>query len=87
MIARNQIMMRVENIADIYNSDGQVQVKTVNLQAVITGLWELANNCDIETLDYTVTETSLTGNQSYQTMTASKIKWLTFDDATTTISN
>lgn len=73
--------MRVENIADIYNSNGEVQVQTVNLTEVINGLWSIANDnaCDFS---FDAIETNLTGNQSYQTMSDNKINWLTVDDDT-----
>lgn len=72
-------MMRVENIADIYNSNGEVQIQTVDLTKVINGLWSLANEdaCDFS---FNAIETNLTGNQAYQTMSEKKIKWLTVDD-------
>lgn len=71
--------MRVENIADIYNSNGEVQIQTVDLTKVINGLWSLANEdaCDFS---FNAIETNLTGNQAYQTMSEKKIKWLTVDD-------
>ena len=85
MIARNEIMLRVENIADIYNSNGGVQVQTVNLETVIRGLWDLSNvDCSYS---WTVIETTLTGNQSYQTMAENKIKWLTVDDVANSVTN
>lgn len=72
-------MMRVENIADIYNSNGEVEIQTVDLTKVINDLWSLANEdaCDFS---FNAIETSLTGNQAYQTMSEKKIKWLTVDD-------
>jgi hypothetical protein len=85
MIARNEIMLRVENIADIYNSNGEVQVQTVNLETVIRGLWDLTNvDCSYS---WTVEETTLTGNQSYQAMTENKIKWFTVDDLANSVPN
>ena len=73
-------MMRLENIADIYNSNSQVKIQTVDLAKVINGLWSLANNSACE-FSFTADETNLTGNQSYRTMEENKIKWLTVDDA------
>jgi hypothetical protein len=32
MLARNSIMLRIENIADLFDTNGEVQVQTVNVE-------------------------------------------------------
>ena len=72
-------MMRVENIADIYNSNGEIRIKTVDLRRVINGIWLLVNSSGCE-FSFTADETNLTGNQKYSTMVENKIKWMTVDE-------
>ena len=78
-MGRNSILMRVENIGDIFNSQGQVVFQQVDLKGLADGLFVIANS-DNMSFAATITELSLTGNQPYQTMVDNKIKWTTVDD-------
>ena len=76
-MARLSVLMRVENIADIFNSE--LESQTVNLKQFAKDLFVMMNGDDIE-VALEMTELSLSGNQPYDTMTANKIHWLTVDD-------
>jgi len=67
-MGRNSILMRVENIGDIFNSQGEVLFQHVNIKELANGLFVLVNGCDVA-FTAEITELSLTGNQSYETMT------------------
>jgi len=56
--------MRIENIADIYNSGGEIRFQKVNLIKVIIGIWSLVNGQGCE-YSFTADEMSLTGNQKF----------------------
>jgi len=64
IVAKNQIIMRIENIADIYNSGGEIRFQKVNLIKVIIGIWSLVNGQGCE-YSFTADEMSLTGNQKF----------------------
>ncbi len=67
MMGRNSILVRVENIADIFNSNGKVIFQQVNIKELANQLFVYVNDCYT---DFTVEieELSLTGNQPYSTM-------------------
>jgi hypothetical protein len=79
-LGRNNIMMRVENIGDIFNTNGQVTYQTVDIDYLATSLFDLVNGYPISSEFVTIEETSLTGNQPYELMVKNKIKWVTADD-------
>ena len=66
-LARNTIMMRVENIADIFNS-GHITYQLVDIDFLASNIFELANGYPINHDLITIEETSLTGNQPYNLM-------------------
>lgn len=81
MMGRNSILVRVENIADIFNSNGEVIFQQVNIRELANQLFVYVNDCYIDfTVD--IEELSLTGNQPYSTMSENKKRWLTADDET-----
>lgn len=85
IVDRRTIMIRLENIGDIFNSQGMVLTPTVNLVTVIEGLWDTANRSSGEQqYGYEAVEVSLTGNEQYSTMAAKKIAWATVDDTVET---
>ena len=76
----NNIMMRIENIADVFDSDGNVIYQEVNVEKLASQLYEIANNGSNHLASIEIEETSITGNQSYQEMEANRFKWKTTDD-------
>jgi len=79
-LGRNSIMMRVENIGDIFNTQGVLNYQHVKIYDLAVGLFELMNESTIDKSFVEVTETSLTGNQSFNEMQSMKIRWQTEDD-------
>ena len=79
-MGRNKILMRVENIADTFDSQGTLVYQQVNLKTLVDGLFTLVNG---DQLPFTsvVTELSLTGNQSYEEMAGKRLHWKTVDDS------
>jgi len=61
-LGRNSIMMRVENIGDIFNTQGVLNYQQVKIYDLAVGLFELVNESTIDKSLVEVTETSLTGN-------------------------
>lgn len=80
---RNSILLRLENLADIFDSNGQLVYKSVNLQTLAEKLYEFANNNEVTNADFTVAiqELSLTANQPVADVAANKIQWKTVDDS------
>jgi hypothetical protein len=76
----NSILMRIENIADAFDSNGEVISQTVNVQGLARQLYEVANGSSFESLRIDIRETSLTSNQSYEEMSQRKLRWKTVDD-------
>jgi hypothetical protein len=74
-LGRNSIMMRIENIGDIFNTQGVLTYQTVKIYDLAIGLFELVNDSTIDMALVEVQETSLTGNQSYEEMLSKKIRW------------
>jgi len=74
-LGRNSIMMRVENIGDIFNTQSVLNYQTVKIYDLAIGLFELVNHSTIDMALVEVQETSLTGNQSYEEMQSKKIRW------------
>lgn len=77
-LSRNSILMRVENIGDMFDSDYELIWETVDIAGVADQLFTSVNGA----LPYQaqIKELSLTGNQSYEEMSAKRIKWKTWDD-------
>lgn len=77
--ARNLVNVRLENLADLYDSNHQTY--KINLSGIAKALWKSANALnpvDFEALE--INELSLTGNMLLEEMKARKIKWQTVDD-------
>jgi hypothetical protein len=55
-------MMRVENIGDIFNTNGKVTYQNVDINYLAASLFELVNGYSIGANQITIEETSLTGN-------------------------
>lgn len=81
----NQVLMRIENIADTFDSNGQVIFQTVNVAQIAKDLFHIANNGQFYNFKAKITETSLTANQSYEDMRNGRLKWKTVDDVTNSI--
>ena len=80
-MAKGNFMLRLQNIADHFDADAEA--KSVNKSQVIEALWKAGNikNKDVEMGSYSVTETSVTGNQPLTDMNARRLSWKTVDDA------
>lgn len=80
--AKNNLFVRLENIADLYDSDAVN--KTLNLTNIMLHTWQSANmlnNVTAPTADQIkITEMSMTGNMELQEMLSRKVKWITKDD-------
>lgn len=61
-LGRNSLMMRVENIGDIFNTKGKVTYQNVDIEYLAGALFELVNGYQISASQITIEETSLTGN-------------------------
>lgn len=81
-LGRNSLLMRVENIGDVYDSNGEVIYQEVLLHSLAEGLYKLVNG-DSALFRAKISEMSLTGNQLYESMASTKIQWATVDDAET----
>ena len=79
----NSVLMRIENIADTFDSDGQLEYETVDVQGLADDLFALANNDSALTFTTSITETSLSANQSYSNMKSSRLVWNTVDGPST----
>jgi hypothetical protein len=78
-MGRLSVMMRVENIGDIFNTNGQVTSAQVNLEQLAKDLFVMMNGENVEFVAG-ITELTLSGNQSYKTMAANKLKWTAVED-------
>jgi len=78
-LARNKIMIRLENIADIYDNATETSVQLKNLTLA---LYAYANSNKHQWYpEVWITEMSLTGNMPIEELRKRKIQWLTRDDA------
>jgi len=79
-LARNKIMIRLENIGDIYDNAAEA---TVQLKDIALTLCYYANSMNTFYMwpEVTITEMSLTGNMPLEELKKRKIQWLTRDDA------
>lgn len=77
---KNHIVVRLQNLADIYDSNSRTQV--INIHAIADALWKSGNmgNPNSGYDDLQIDELSLTGNMKLQEMWSRKIKWTTVDD-------
>jgi len=80
--AKNLVHVRLENLADLYDSNSQAY--TVSLSSVANALWAAANKLKPVPLgSVQITELSLSGNMLLEEMQARRIHWKTVDDAKT----
>lgn len=61
-VERNEIMMRIENIADLHDIQHQSKTSYVNVVLLASKLYEIANGYQISPKLVDLVETSLTGN-------------------------
>ena len=73
--------MRIENIADVFDSDGKVIYQTVDVRRIAQELYAAANGVDAYSVRVQLIETSLTANQTYKQMQQNRLRWRTVDDA------
>lgn len=72
--------MRIENIADVFDSAGEVIYQKVNVEQLAIELFNIANSGSPFEVRVLIEETSLTANQSYAEMKENRLKWKTVDD-------
>jgi hypothetical protein len=79
---RNSILVRIENLADFFDTQSGSTSVAVNVQTIGEQLFIFANKNQATTADFSLTieELSLTANQPIATMQANKIQWKTVDD-------
>jgi len=58
--SKNEILLRIENNGDNFNTDGQLKYVTIDVESLVKGLYTLANPWT--TMSHTIEEMSLTGN-------------------------
>ena len=81
---QNEIILRIENIADIFDEDNhQLYWQAVLIKQLADGLFEIMNG-DSVAFTSEITEMSITANMPYSDMAATKIQWHTVDDGTVT---
>jgi len=73
----NQILMRIENLADLF--DGELQYQQVNVHQLAKEIFMIANNNEFN-VKMMISETTLTANQLYSDMAHNRLKWKTVDD-------
>jgi len=80
---RNSVLLRIENLADYFDTRSGSTSSAVNVQTLAEQLFIFANKNQVTTADFSLTieELSLTANQPIATMQANKIQWKTVDDA------
>ena len=61
-LGRNCLMMRVENIGYIFNTNGKVTYQNVDIDYLAANLFDLVNGYPISANQIDIEETSLTGN-------------------------
>jgi len=72
-MGRDSILLRISNIRDTFDSNGEVLFSQVKLRELAEGLYLIANNEKPKHME--ITETSLSGNQKYSTMENKKPSW------------
>lgn len=76
---KNSFDIRLENLADNYDSQEKNAMRSVSLPDIVNAMWMEANGWT-KYGSYTATELSLTGNMKYAEMSKRKIFWKTRDD-------
>jgi len=76
----NELLMRIENIGDTFDSDGQLIDQSVNVIKLASDIMKVANDGEDVGRFAFVKEMSLTANQSYRAMHEGRLKWKTVDD-------
>ena len=78
-LGRNRVLLRLANLQDPV--DGDTSNKTVQLDQVAQAMLQWTNPSSFASLNYTLTEKSLTANMDLTEMLARRIQWKTVDDA------
>ena len=81
---RNEITLRIENIADIFDeANHQLYWQAVLIKQLADWLFKLMNGDNVA-FNSEINEMSITSNMLYSEMAATKIQWHTVDDGTVT---
>lgn len=78
----NSFLMRIENVADTFDSAGKVIYSHVDVMRLANELFKIANNDQVSAFPH-IEEMSLTANQRYKQMSDARLKWKTVDDVPT----
>jgi hypothetical protein len=82
-MGKDSLMMRVENIMDIFDTNGEVQYVKIKLNELVSGLYTLVNGLDTnEPIE--IRELSMSGNMNIEDMRNRRAHWKTVDDVTVT---
>lgn len=73
LIEKNSILMRIENLADLFDSE-KIEFQTVDVEQLAKGLYTLVNGLGTE-FSVEVTEMSLTATMEIEEMTGRKLHW------------
>ena len=76
-IAKNKLLFRLENNQDQFDADAQTY--PIDMGHLIDLMWQGSNPFS-EVPEYTLTETSVTGNMPVEEMQSRRIIWKTVDD-------
>lgn len=79
-LAKGKFLLRLSNLADV--ADADAETKKVNKTQVIEAMWKEGNknNAQAEMNQFTVVETSITGNIKMEDMRSRRLQWETVDD-------
>lgn len=80
-MGKDSLFMRVENIMDIFDTNGEVQYIKIKLNQLAHGLYTLVNGLDTNE-DVLIHELSMSGNMNIEDMRNRRAHWKTVDDVT-----
>merc|ERR1711918_163560 len=73
-MGKDSLFMRVENIMDIFDTDGEVQYIKIKLNQLAHGLYTLVNGLDTNE-DVLIHELSMSGNMNIEDMRNRRAHW------------
>lgn len=78
---KNKVMLRIVNLADLYDGDNESDYRQIDTNAIAESLWLAANPSDSsDDFECKITEMSMTGNMPLKEMEERRLKWKTVDD-------
>mmetsp|Transcript_35800 Transcript_35800/g.26123 ORF Transcript_35800/g.26123 Transcript_35800/m.26123 type:complete len:91 (+) Transcript_35800:2833-3105(+) len=73
--AKNQILLRIENIADLFDGSILDQLEYFNVHDYALGLWNQVNYGKAILNGIRIVERTITNSEDMATMKSEKIKW------------